>query len=502
VISPLLSNIYLDDFDEIITDSDLKLVRYGDDFVILSRHQKRILEARGEVEQILESMDLDLHPDKTRITNFNQGFRFLGHVFVGDLAIPRQKLLETPIPNRVKDDSLRLVHREITTNPTAMQQALIEALKASEKPIPPPLFVLLGYAIRQEEKIAIASKESSWETGMATLYLVKQGTTVHRKQERFVVETLEETETEIPIQEVEQILIFGNIQLTAATISTCLDRQIPVLFLSQTGEYKGHLWSAEATDLVGEMAQFQRWQDEAFKLGIAREIVQGKLENSRQLLLRLNRKDKLPEVAEGIGQLANYLEAVSELENTTTIDQIRGYEGVGAAVYFPALGKLISNPGFSLTERNFHPPKDPVNSLLSFGYTLLLNNVLSLLLAEGLNPYLGNLHGAERPKAYLAFDLMEEFRSPIVDTLVMKLVNQKVLKPTDFTYPNAEGGIYLEDTARRLFLKHFEARICEKTAHPDVQESVSYRRIIQLQIKRYKKSLLGNQPYTAFRRMN
>jgi CRISP-associated protein Cas1 len=193
--------------------------------------------------------------------------------------------------------------------------------------------------------------------------------------------------------------------------------------------------------------------------------------------------------------------AMCKPEHTTTLDQIRGYEGAGAARYFAALNLLIANPGFTLTQRRFHPPTDPMNSLLSFGYTLLFNNVLSLLLAEGLNPYLGNLHGAERPKAYLAFDLMEEFRSPVVDTLVIKLVNQKILSPTDFTYPNEAGGIYLNDTARRLFLKHFEQRICEMTPHPDVQERVSYRRAIQLQIRRYEKAVLGNVPYEPFRRV-
>jgi CRISPR-associated protein Cas1 len=193
-------------------------------------------------------------------------------------------------------------------------------------------------------------------------------------------------------------------------------------------------------------------------------------------------------------------EAVSQVDNTPTLDTIRGYEGAGAARYFAALNQLIVNPGFSLTERAFHPPTDPMNSLLSFGYTLLFNNVFSLLLAEGLNPYLGNLHGAERPKAYLAFDLMEEFRSPIVDTFVMKLVNRKILSPTDFTFPSQAGGVYLEEAGRRIFLKHFEVRISEKTSHPDVKEQVSYRRAMQLQIQRYARSLLGNAPYQAFLR--
>lgn len=173
-----------------------------------------------------------------------------------------------------------------------------------------------------------------------------------------------------------------------------------------------------------------------------------------------------------------------------------------AARYFPALGHLIVSPGFALHERLRHPPKDAMNSLLSFGYTLLCNNVLSLLLAEGINPYLGNLHGAERQEAYLAFDMMEEFRSPVVDTLVMQLVNQKVIKQTDFEAEGDRAGIYLTDTARKVFLQHFEERMCTKIAHPDIQETVSYRRAIHLQIQRYKRSLLSDVPYEAFLRLN
>jgi CRISP-associated protein Cas1 len=110
------------------------------------------------------------------------------------------------------------------------------------------------------------------------------------------------------------------------------------------------------------------------------------------------------------------------------------------------------------------------------------------------------LHGAERPKAYLAFDLMEEWRSPIVDTLVMKLVNQRVLKPTDFSWFTEEGGTYLVEPARRVFLREFEARMGLKMSHPDVKEQVSYRRAIQLQIQRYRKAVLGNGGYGAFLR--
>lgn len=128
--------------------------------------------------------------------------------------------------------------------------------------------------------------------------------------------------------------------------------------------------------------------------------------------------------------------------------------------------------------------------------------MLSLLLAEGLNPYLGNLHGSEKKKTFLAFDLVEEFRSPVVDSLVMQVINQKVFKPTDFTWPNQAGGIYLNEAAKRPFLRRFEKRLSLKVTHPDVQTPVSYRRVIQLQVRRYKQALLTEEPYEPYRKVN
>lgn len=347
-----------------------------------------------------------------------------------------------------------------------------------------------------------AQHESAWKSEMSTLYLVQQGTTLRKEQGRLVVRQPQEADLEIPIREVERVLVFGNIQLTTQVISTCLESGISIVFLTQLGEYKGHLWSAESNHLEIETAQFEFRRDPEFQMAIAREIVKGKLWNSKQLLLRLNRKRSVLEVTEAISMIANAISTVSDLTKVTTIDQLMGYEGSSAARYFPALGRLITNPGFTLTERTRRPPKDPVNSLLSFGYTLLYNNVLSLLLAEGMNPYLGNLHYSEAAKQSLAFDLMEEFRASVVDALVMRLINQKVLRPTDFSWATEEGGIYLTNAARRVFLKNFEARISTKITHPDVKEMVSYRRAIHLQIVRYRRLLLSGQPYEAFLKIN
>lgn len=225
---------------------------------------------------------------------------------------------------------------------------------------------------------------------MSTLYLVQQGTTLRKEHYRFLIEPQNGEETEIPVREVEQVLVFGNIHLTTSAISTCLSAQIPVVFLSHSGSYKGHLWSAELCSLDVEAAQFARRDDSTFRLSMAQSMMVGKLMNSRQLLMRLNRKRELQSVSEAIAGIALDIAAAQTTDN---LDSLRGYEGVAAARYFPALGQLLVNPNWQFSLRTRRPPTDPINSMLSFGYTLLFNNVLSLLLTEGLNPYLGNRMG-------------------------------------------------------------------------------------------------------------
>jgi len=505
VVSPILANVYFDDFDEAIAESGLKLVRFADDFVVLAKSRSRVEAAQELVDQLLEEIGLELHPDKTRITNFRQGFHFLGHTFVRSLVIQdegkgkKKKEEHKGVEVRGKESPL-LAYSDSLVPATQIQQALLEAIRESEKPVPPPLYVVMGYRVREQKSVMIESQELEWKTDMSTLYLVNQGTVLTKEQGRLVVKPAANVlggQTEIPIREVERVLVLGNVQISTQAIAACLEAQIPVVFLSQMGSYKGHLWSSEFCDLPVEAAQYGRRQDHDFQVMMAQRILEGKLANSRQLLLRLNRKRKVEGLSAKISRMEQYRRTLAQVKN---LDVLRGQEGAAAKLYFGGLGQLITNPGFSLVGRSRRPHKDPVNSLLSFGYTLLFNNVLSVILAEGLNPYLGNLHRSDRKEPHLAFDSMEEWRSVVVDSLVMMLVNKKIVRPTDFTFPNEEGGIYLEEHARRVFLKHFEERISEAVAHPLVQEPVSYRRAIQLQVQRYKRCLQGSQQYEAFLR--
>ncbi|MEQ8383607.1 MAG: CRISPR-associated endonuclease Cas1 [Coleofasciculus sp. A1-SPW-01] len=331
-------------------------------------------------------------------------------------------------------------------------------------------------------------QKNSWHREMAAIYLIEQGTTIYKEYQRFIIYVSEKPKLEVPIREVQQILVFGNIQLSTPVMQVCLREQIAVVFLSQSGRYHGHLWSSEFRDLDQELVQVRRWGDAAFQFQVSQAIVYGKLMNSKQLLLRFNRKRKLPDVERAIIGINQDIEA---LEFSESLDRLRGYEGIGAARYFPALGQLITNSRFEFSLRNRQPPTDPVNSLLSFGYTLLFNNVLGFIIAEGLSPYLGNFHYGERQKPYLAFDLMEEMRSVVVDSLVLNIVNHSLFKPQDFDTVPSTGGVYLNQSARRVFLKQFETRMNEEVSHPDLQSKVTYRQAIQLQVRRYKQSLLS-----------
>ncbi|NEP19940.1 MAG: CRISPR-associated endonuclease Cas1, partial [Leptolyngbya sp. SIO4C1] len=259
VISPILANVYLDDFDETLSAQGRRLVRFADDFVVMSRSRQWLLEGQAEVARLLDEMGLALHPEKTRITHFDHGFRFLGHAFSGDLIVPIKKPKRAQPALIDPQPDLKLVHGEsMSGQPTMMQQALVEALKAQQQPIPPPLFVVLGYQVRRDRLVEIESDEVEWSNGMSSLYVVQQGTYLQKEQGRFILNPPKEASLEIPIREVERILVFGNVQLSTAVIGTCLQLSIPVIFLSQLGEYKGHLWSAESPDLVVETAQFKR----------------------------------------------------------------------------------------------------------------------------------------------------------------------------------------------------------------------------------------------------
>jgi len=217
--------------------------------------------------------------------------------------------------------------------------------------------------------------------------------------------------------------------------------------------------------------------------------VLAKLHNSRVLLMRLNRRRKTEVATKAISDLAELIKLAALAES---VEVLMGYEGQGASVYFPAFASLLKGE-FEFEKRTRRPPTDPVNSLLSLGYTLLSQNLHSMVEVSGLHTHFGNLHVPRDNHAALVSDLIEEFRSLVVDSLVAHLINSKIFTPEDFTPPDERGGVYLHPDALRRFLKHWEERLLTEIAHPHAGYKVNHRRCFELQVWEYIRCLTGEQ---------
>ncbi len=175
---------------------------------------------------------------------------------------------------------------------------------------------------------------------------------------------------------------------------------------------------------------------------------------------------------------------MEQLFFASDMDALRGYEGKAATTYFQALGSLFTG-AFKFEKRTKRPPTDPINSMLSLGYTLLNQNVSSFIQVLGLHPYFGNLHVKRDNHPALVSDLMEEWRAQLVDSLIAYLVNSEVFTFDDFTLPDEQGGVYFQPQALKKFLKHWEEKLHSELTHPHTGQKVTYRRCIELQVREY-----------------
>jgi len=513
-ISPVLANLYLDRFDEALLRRGLRLVRFADDFLILCKTRPKAEAALELTEAILEELSLALDPEKTRVTHFDQGFRYLGHLFARSLVVAspnrlqRQEALDAPlagtpgaseapagpVPRRLRvvkptandtliaralGDALRAAGRQSLVLPESAPSPLPEPAAATAVPAPAP-----GRVESEPSSVEAAEPPASPRRAATpfrrTLYIQEQGSVLAREGERLVVRKGEDILLDVPAAKVDHVFIFGRCAITTPAMTFCLQEEIPVVLLSTRGQYYGLLDSPAGDRVSLHRQQFARAADPAFCLATAKAIVQGKLANCRVLLQRQHRRKRLEEGARAIADLD---QIVGRLPAAETLEEVHGHEGHGAARYFDAFARILQQDlGFAGRVRR--PPTDPVNSLLSFGYTLCFYNLYALVRARGLHPYVGYLHLMRDRHPALASDLIEEFRAPIVDGLVLYLVNSRILTAADFYRSKVEpgGACLLRDPARKTFLKHFEQRMATSILHPRAGESVDWRRAMDLQV--------------------
>jgi CRISPR-associated protein Cas1 len=310
---------------------------------------------------------------------------------------------------------------------------------------------------------------------------------------------------------VEQVAIMGNISITPSAITFLLEEGIDTVFLSYHGKYKGRLVSQQGKNIELRRKQFQRVDDPKFRFAAAKEFVRGKLTNCRVVLRRQNQTAHDPDVIATLSRIRRF---ASQLEECTSHEQIMGIEGIGAAAYFGCYGRFIRSQDITFTARNRRPPKDPVNVLLSLGYTLLANAIHTQVNIVGLDPYLGCLHSTEYGRPSLVLDLMEEFRPVLVDALVLYAINRGVIQTKHFFRPEErepaafdfaeteplrdEYPIVLTHEGMKRFVTLFEERLNARVLYEPSGKRLMYRGVLLEQVRRFAALVTDDSPYRCF----
>src|SRR5256884_7823804 len=307
----------------------------------------------------------------------------------------------------------------------------------------------------------------------------------------------------IPLIKIDEVVVLGEVTLTASALHLLLERDIEITFLGHYGQFKGRLSPPFSKNAILRMAQYRAHQDMTKRCELARRFVIGKLTNQRTMLLRYQRRQSDAEIEQmatllhqlaalplGQARVAHRLASGDNRIAGTPLETILGMEGAGSAAYFRCFGKLLSDPKqWPFPGRVKRPPTDPVNALLSFGYALLTNKVASAVQVVGFDHFVGYLHSSFYGRPSLALDLVEEFRPIIVDSVVLNMLNNRMLTLEDFV---VELGAYrLKDEKRKVFFTKFEERLNEEMQHPLFEYKTTYRRCIELQARLLAKHLTG-----------
>ena len=385
--------------------------------------------------------------------------------------------------------------------------AVIDQLRpVAAAPDPPPPLVdspkcprcsLVGICLPDETNLHTRRSASKprrltpRDSAARPLYVTLQGAKVGIRGGRVTVTQDNKAVRQVRAIDVSQISVFGNVQLSSQLMRAAFRRQIPVCWFSYGAWFQGiaHGLPSKHVELrrrqVGIAAQAG--------LPVARRLVEGKIRNCRTFLRRNSRADT--------GQTLAQLKALAEqTRSAESVESLLGLEGAAARLYFGRFAGMLKNDDlgtFDVRGRNRRPPRDPVNCLLSLGYSLLVRDLTSTALAIGFDPYVGLYHKPRFGRPALALDLAEEFRPLIADSVVVNVINNGEIRATGFVV--RAQGVALNQQARRSFISAYERRLDHEIIHPTYEYRITYRRVLEVQARMLGAYLLGEIPeYVPF----
>ena len=303
---------------------------------------------------------------------------------------------------------------------------------------------------------------------MSWIYVTEAGARLGLREGRYVISREHEVLAEVPSEIVEGVTVIDAVQVSSRAILDFLEREIPVTWLSTTGKFFGRLESTSAQDMSRVKEQFDREEDAAFCLDLARLTVFRKIYNQRAILRSYNRRAESPLVQQTYDQIRILAD---KLHTAKTVDEVMGYEGAVARLYFRALSEFLPEE-FRFEKRTRQPPTDPFNSMLSFGYTLLMYDFYSAIERTRLSPYIGYLHALKDGHPALASDLMETHHE---------------IDASCFTRSEANGGTYLTRVGRRIFIQAYERKM--RSVNSYFNGKYSWRHTVQMECDSYRQAV-------------
>jgi CRISPR-associated protein Cas1 len=310
------------------------------------------------------------------------------------------------------------------------------------------------------------------------------GAQVGQRGEEITVSVKGEVQRKLPGQQVRAIYLYGAVQLTAQAAETCLELGIDVAYFSPAGRFIGMLRGLPASGVDARRGQYRLFELPGVRMQLAREVIRAKIHNQRVMLMRNG------DVPERVLQLmAGFRDATAGARELT---ELLGIEGSAAALYFEQFESMLKRREewkFEWRGRNRRPPRDPVNALLSLGYSMLAKELTGVCHAVGLDPFLGFMHQPRYGRPALALDLMEEFRPLVADSVAISVVNRGELGPEDFI--RSANGTFLNDRGRKVFWEAWFRRLDTEVSHPEFEYKMAYRRMLEVQARQLWRFVRG-----------
>ena len=327
-----------------------------------------------------------------------------------------------------------------------------------------------------------------------TLYVMTDSCYLTLDGENIVIQNGEKTLARFPLHTLENIICFTYKGATPALMGACAERKIGMSFFSPRGAFLARVVGKEYGNVLLRKEQYRISDDGTRSVVYAKNMIVGKVYNSRWSIERTLRDHAYRVDAEKLKQISNILyETLPKLDSAAGLDELRGIEGKAAEQYFSVLNDMILNQKeeFAFTRRNRRPPLDNINAVLSFAYTVLAGDCANALSSVGLDPYVGFMHGDRPGRASLALDLMEELRPVLADRFILTLINTKAIQAAHFERQK-DNAVLLSDDGRKVFFNAWQNHKKETITHPYLKEKIEWGLVPYVQALLLARTIRGD----------